>query len=245
MIVLQDIGKCYTSANGPLQALEKVTLSVADGEFVSIIGPSGCGKSTLIKIVGDILEPSHGSVTVNGFSSRQARLKGMFSYVFQNPVLLPWRRVIDNLKLPLEILHRPGRPLADLLDMVGLRGSERLYPRELSGGMQQRVALARALSFDPAVLLLDEPFGAVDELTRNTLNEELLRVWRETRVTVLLITHSIAEAIHLADRVVLLSKRPAIVKQVYDVPFPRPRDKALKESPPFQEMVRCLREELD
>lgn len=244
MIEATQLSKVYRSADGDIPALRDVSFSVDQGEFVSIIGPSGCGKSTLLKILGDIIEPSSGSITVDGLSAREAREKGMFSFVFQNPVLLPWRRVIDNLRLPLEILHREARDPTRLLEMVGLAGCENLYPRELSGGMQQRAALARALTFDPKIMLMDEPFGAADELTRNTLNHELLRIWQEASVTILFITHSIPEAIFLADRVFLLSARPATLEYVLDVSLPRPREDVMKESETFQDMVRCLREKL-
>ncbi len=245
MVEAKQLSKVYRSANGEVAALRDVSFSVEQGEFISVIGPSGCGKSTLIKVVGDIIEPSAGSVMVDGLSSRDARMKGMFSFVFQNPVLLPWRRVIENLRLPLEILHRETRDPSHLLDMVGLAGCENKYPGELSGGMQQRVALARALTFDPKVLLMDEPFGAVDELTRDTLNHELLRIWQEISVTIFFVTHSIAEAVFLSDRVFLLSDRPASLKYVLDVPFPRPREDSMKESDAFQESVRCLRDKLE
>lgn len=244
MIEVSDISKTFASTSGQVNALDGVSFSVPGREFVSIIGPSGCGKSTLLKIIGDIIEPSHGSITVDGVPSREARLKGMFSFVFQNPVLLPWRRVIDNVRLPLEILRRNGRDASALLDLVGLHGVGHKYPSELSGGMQHRVALARALTFDPRILLMDEPFSAVDEFTRDILNIELLRIWQEIGVTIFFITHSISEAVFLSDRVLLLSGRPARVKQFPSIPFARPRDNSLKDSREFQEVVRCLREDL-
>ena len=244
-VIVENLGKVYRTANGSTEALQGVSFSVSKGEFLSIIGPSGSGKSTLIKIIGDIIEPTEGSITVDGMTAREMRLRGLFSFVFQNPALLPWRRVIDNVRLPLEILHHEARDPVQLLAMVGLAGSENLYPKELSGGMQQRVALARALTFDPHILLMDEPFGAVDEFTRNTLNSELLRLWKETGVTVFFVTHSIAEAVFLADRVLVLSSKPAKVEFILDVSFPRPRNEALKETGEFQEAVRCLREKLE
>jgi len=244
MIEIKGVSKTYRSARGEVHSIEDISFSVNPGEFVSIIGPSGCGKSTLLKIIGDIIEPTAGSVTVDGFASRQARLKGMFSYVFQNPVLLPWRRVIENVRLPLEILPAHSRDPLDLLRMVGLEGFENRYPSELSGGMQHRAALARALTFDPQILLMDEPFGAVDEFTRDKLNVELLEIWSKIKVTIFFITHSVSEAVFLSDRVLLLGGRPAHIKQFAEISFPRPRDNALKDSPQFQEVVRCLREEL-
>ncbi|HEX7722715.1 MAG TPA: ABC transporter ATP-binding protein [Pyrinomonadaceae bacterium] len=244
MIEVSEISKTFTSSSRQVNALDRISFSVPGRDFVSIIGPSGCGKSTLLKIIGDIIEPSFGSITVDGVPSREARLKGMFSFVFQNPVLLPWRTVIDNVRLPLEILHRNGRDASALLDLVGLHGLEHQYPSELSGGMQHRVALARALTFDPRILLMDEPFSAVDEFTRDILNVELLRIWQEIGVTIFFITHSISEAVFLSDRVLLLSGRPARVKQFRSIPFARPRDNSLKDSQEFQEVVKCLREDL-
>jgi NitT/TauT family transport system ATP-binding protein len=245
MVNVLGVSKSYSSSNGPVEALNHISFSAAKGEFVCIIGPSGSGKTTLIKIIGDLIAATEGAVTVNGQTAHDARLQRMFSFVFQNPVLLPWRRVIENVCLPLEILGRQSRDPAHLLDMVGLAGFEQRYPKELSGGMQQRVALARALTFDPQVLLMDEPFGAVDELTRDVLNNQLIDLWQKTRVTVLLVTHSISEAVFLSDRVIVLSKRPGTVRAVVEVPFSRPRPNSLKETEPFQEVVKSLREKLE
>jgi len=245
MVEVESVSKSYASADGAVRALDPVSFSARDGEFISIIGPSGCGKSTLLKIIGDLIGPSQGSVTVAGHSNHIARQEGMFSFVFQNPVLLPWRRVIDNVRLPLEVLGRQSRDPRQLLAMVGLSGFEDRYPKELSGGMQQRVALARALTFDPKVLLMDEPFGAVDEFTRAALNKQLLEIWQKIRVTVLLVTHSISEAVFLSDRVIVLSSRPGRVKEVLEVPFLRPREAALQETEPFQEVVKFLRAKLE
>jgi NitT/TauT family transport system ATP-binding protein len=244
MIEVSNVSKTFASARGEVNALGQISFSVPGREFISIIGPSGCGKSTLLKIIGDIIEPTEGSITVDGLPSREARLKGLFSFVFQNPVLLPWRRVIENVRLPLEILGRSGRDASTLLDLVGLNGVENRYPNELSGGMQHRVALARALTFDPRILLMDEPFGAVDEFTRDILNIELLRIWQEIGVTIFFITHSISEAVFLSDRVMLLSGKPAKIKQFREIPFARPRDNSLKDTREFQEVVKCLREDL-
>jgi len=244
MIEVSNLRKVYQSRNGSVEAIAGISFSVADGEFVSIIGPSGCGKTTLIKIIGDLTEPSAGHVSVDGITPREARLRRMFSFVFQNPVLLPWRTVLENVRLPLEIVRNGARDPMDLLETVGLKGFESKYPDELSGGMQQRAALGRALTFDPKVLLMDEPFGKVDEFTRNELNQELLRIWKATGVTILLVTHSIAEAVYLADRVLVLTQRPARIGRTVQVPFPRPREPGIKETPEFQEIVKCLRLEL-
>ena len=245
LLCVDRVGKVYPTRTGPIQALESISFQAAAGEFVSIIGPSGSGKSTLIKLIGDLVQPTNGRITVGDMTAAEARADGAFSWVFQNPVLLPWRRVVENVRLPLEILRRTGRDPHELLRMVGLAGFEDKYPSELSGGMQQRVALARALTFNPRILLMDEPFGALDEFTRNTMQYELLRIWGETRVTVLFVTHSLSEAIFLADRVLVLSPRPATVRQIADVPFPRPRDASLKDRPEFEELVRCLRKQLE
>lgn len=250
LIEVKELGKAYETDGGTIQALLNVSFSVAAGEFVSIIGPSGCGKSTLIRLIGDLLEPTSGMVTIDGMSARAARRRKMFSYVFQNPVLLAWRKVIDNVQLPLEILppaeslHKTREPY-ELLKMVGLAEFARMYPKELSGGMQHRVALARALTYEPRLLLMDEPFAAIDEITRNSLNAELHRLWREVGVTILYITHSLTEAVFLSNRVLVLSARPAQVNDVLHVPFPYPRDESLKETVEFQEMVRWLREKLE
>ena len=243
MVEVKNLGKTYP--RGKVVALQDISFTVAKGEFISIIGPSGCGKSTLIKMLGDIIEPSEGSVQVNGFNAREARLKGLFSFVFQNPVLLPWRRVIENVSLPLEILHNGTRDPGGLLQKFGLEGFEDRYPSELSGGMKQRVALARALTFDPQVLFMDEPFGAVDELNRAVLNQDLARIWQQIGVTVFFVTHSISEAVFLSDRVFVLSARPGRLKDILQVRFPRPREKQLQETEEFQEIIKCLRQKLE
>jgi NitT/TauT family transport system ATP-binding protein len=247
--ILEVVGvsKAYNSKSGSILALSDITFSAIAGEFVAIVGPSGCGKSTLLKIMGDLLAPSSGYIRVSNGSAEKARLQGKFSYVFQNPVLLPWRRVIDNVNLPLEVLkHRSaGRsnPL-ELLEKVGIKNSANFYPSQLSGGMQQRVALARALTFNPDLLMMDEPFGAVDELTRDILNMELINVWSEIRVTVFLVTHSITEAVFLADRIIVLSQSPGTIRRIFNVGFGRPRDASFRDTPAFQEFVKCVRCEL-
>jgi len=244
MIEIRKLGKVYESGSGDMTALEDVSLDISEGEFVSIIGPSGCGKTTLIKLIGDLIKPTQGHVRVDGLTATEACLKQMFSFVFQNPVLLPWRTVLDNVRLPLEILHRGARDPAELLGKLGIGDFTDSYPKELSGGMQQRAALARALTFDPKVLLMDEPFSKVDEFTRNELNHLLLTIWKETGVTILFVTHSIEEAVYLSDRVVVLTQRPARVEDVVDVPAGRPRDPEIKDTREFQELVTCLRQKL-
>jgi NitT/TauT family transport system ATP-binding protein len=248
IIVLDGVDKTYPSAMGPTEALRDVSLAVERGEFVSLIGPSGCGKSTLLRIVGDLVAPSAGSVAVNGKSPRQARLDRDYGIVFQAPVLYDWRTVEANVRLPLEVMGSPkgereGR-VRRLLRLVGLDGFRRHYPWQLSGGMQQRVAIARALVTNPSILLMDEPFGALDEMTRERLNLELLGVSGETGATVLFVTHSIAEAVFLSSRVVVLSPRPGRIARVVDVDLPRPRDEKTRARPRFFELVTTVREHL-
>nr|VFK14397.1 MAG: NitT/TauT family transport system ATP-binding protein [Candidatus Kentron sp. LPFa] len=223
MIRLVNVGKRYNSRGGEINALSGISLDISEREFVSIIGPSGCGKTTLLKIVGDLIDPTEGEVLVGNLTAEQARKKGKFSFVFQNPILLPWRRIIDNIHLPLEIMHRGTREPQELLRIVGLEDFGNKYPNELSGGMQQRVALARALTFDSQVLLMDEPFGALDEFTRNELHNLFLDIWEKIGVTVLFVTHNITEAVFLSDKIVVLSKRPACIQNIIPIHFVRPR----------------------
>jgi NitT/TauT family transport system ATP-binding protein len=231
-----------------VRALAGIDLDVGPGEVVSLIGPSGCGKSTLLRIVGDLVAPSAGEVLVNGKPPGRARLDHDYGMVFQAPVLFDWRTVEQNVALPLELLGRPAgeraRRVADLLDLVGLREFARSRPYELSGGMQQRVSIARALSFEPGLLLMDEPFGALDELTRDRLNEELLRIRERTGTTILFVTHSIPEAVFLSSRVVVMTPRPGRVRAVIEVDLPAPRDDATRESARFFELVTEVREAL-
>jgi NitT/TauT family transport system ATP-binding protein len=221
------------AANGAeVQALEDVSLSVRKGEFVSLIGPSGCGKSTVLRLVADILHPTSGKIVVDGCSPDQARRRRLFSFMFQDPVMLPWRNVQKNVELALEIQGAPAKlrteRTLDLLSVVQLKGFEDRSPAELSGGMRMRAALARALTVNPPLMLMDEPFGALDEITRDTMNLELLRVWQETTAAVMFVTHSIDEAVFLSDRVVVLTPRPGRIKEIVtiDAPRPRPRDQA-------------------
>ena len=234
----------------PVTALEDVSFEIGDREFVALVGPSGCGKSTLLRIIAGLLEPTSGTVTVRGKAPAAARRDVEFGFVFQSPVLFPWLRVLGNVLLPDRILGRRN-PLAvpdpeaharGLLRDVGLEGFEEYYPEQISGGMQQRVALARALSYGPSTLLMDEPFGALDEFTRDNLNIQLLDVWQQTRSTVLFVTHSLAEAIFLSDRVVVLGPRPGRVIRIADVPFGRPRELGIRYRPDFAALNGELRE---
>jgi NitT/TauT family transport system ATP-binding protein len=233
---------------GRVTALEAIDLDIDKGEFVSLIGPSGCGKSTLLRIVGDIVEPTSGKVVVNGKPARRARLDHDYGIVFQSPVLYDWRSVAKNIALPLEMLGwdraRRTQRVNQMLELVELTGFEAHHPWQLSGGMQQRVSIARAFSFSPALLLMDEPFGALDEMTRERLNMELLRVWGEMRSTVIFVTHSISEAVFLSTRVVVMSPRPGRINAVVPVDLPQPRTAETREEPRFFELVTEVREHL-
>ncbi len=238
-IEVQGIRKTYSQGDRPLVALEGVSFEVGAEEFVSIVGPSGCGKTTVLKLIAGLVTPSAGSVRVDGAQVRGPQRK--IGIVFQTPVLMKWRTVLENVLVPAEILRldrreAEGRARA-LLGLVGLGEFVDRYPRELSGGMQQRVAIARALVHDPSILLLDEPFGALDAMTRGQMNVELLRIWSERRKTSLLITHSISEAVFLSDRVVVMSPRPGRVIDVVDIPLPRPRTAEVRVSAEFQGLV--------
>jgi len=247
IIELDSIDKTFESRAGATEALRAVSLTVDAGEFVSVIGPSGCGKSTLLRIVGDLVEPSAGVARVNGKSSSQARLDRDYGIVFQMPVLYDWRTVLENVQLPLELAGRPRlerqqRPHA-LLRLVGLDEFAGHYPWQLSGGMQQRVSIARALSFSPPLLLMDEPFGALDEMTRERLNMELLQIWAGTGSTVVFVTHSISEAVFLSDKVVVMSARPGRITATIDIDLPG-RDEAARQSPAYFEHVTAVRKAL-
>jgi NitT/TauT family transport system ATP-binding protein len=241
-------GLSKTFGRGGVTALQDISLDLERGEFVSLIGPSGCGKSTLLRIVGDIIEPTSGEVTVNGKPARRARLDRDYGIVFQSPVLYDWRTVTRNIALPLEMLGwdraRRAARVQEMLELVDLTAFEGHHPWQLSGGMQQRVSIARALAFDPALLLMDEPFGALDEMTRERLNLELLRIWAEIGSTIVFVTHSIQEAVFLSTRVVVMSARPGRVAEVVDVDLPHPRTAETREDPRFFEHVTAVREAL-
>ena len=229
-------------------ALQDIDLDIRPGEFVSLIGPSGCGKSTLLRIIGDLVQPSSGQVLVNGKSAHQARLDHDYGIVFQDAVLYDWRTVSRNVSLPLELLRwdraRRRQRVQEMLELVELTGFESSRPWQLSGGMQQRVSIARALSFDPALLLMDEPFGALDEMTRERLNMQLLRIWDASGSTIVFVTHSIPEAVFLSTRVVVMSPRPGRIAEVIEVDLPQPRLAATREDTRFFELVTAVREAL-
>ena len=245
VVAIKDVVKTFKGGTTALQGIE---LDILPGEFVSLIGPSGCGKSTLLRIIGDLIQPSSGDLTVNGKSAHQARLDRDYGIVFQDSVLYDWRTVAKNIHLPLEMLgwdrRRREERVREMLQLVELTGFEKHHPWQLSGGMQQRVSIARALSFDPKLLLMDEPFGALDEMTRERLNGELLRIWQETGSTVVFVTHSIAEAVFLSTRVVVMSPRPGRISTVIEVDLPQPRTAETREEPRFFELVTEVRERL-
>ena len=243
-----SIHKVSKQFKGGTTALENIDLEIEQGEFVSLIGPSGCGKSTLLRIIGDLIEPSSGELTVNGKSARQARRDHDYGVVFQDAVLYDWRNVAKNIALPLELAgwdrERRRKRIEEMLDLVELQGFGEHHPWQLSGGMQQRVAIARALSFDPALLLMDEPFGALDEMTRERLNAELLRIWQASSSTVVFVTHSIAEAVFLSTRVVVMSPRPGRISRIIPIDLSQPRTTATREEPRFFELATEVREAL-
>ena len=239
---LVEVAYSYDEGRVPLEALAEVSLRIAVGEFVSFVGPSGCGKTTLLRLVAGLARPTSGRIEMPGGNSR-------VGFVFQSGALMPWRTVRANVVLPLELSgfnrrDRAGRA-ESLIRLVGLAGFEESYPRQLSGGMQQRVALARALADDPSLLLLDEPLGALDALSRQRMNEELQRIWMVTGKTVLMVTHSIEEAVFLSDRVVILSHRPGRVRDVLELPFSRPRAAALRYTPEFSGIAAKVRETIE
>ncbi len=254
-VSLGGISHVFTDGRQPLTALTDINMDVPAGQFTCIIGPSGCGKSTLLRIVGGLLRPTWGQAMVFGNPPRDAQRSRHLGFVFQDPALLPWRNVLANIRLPLEIDSlRRSRSLPDpegLLDLVSLSEFRDYYPHQLSGGMQQRVALARALVFNPSLLLMDEPFGALDEITRTAMRYELLRIWEATnaatsgRKTILFVTHAISEAITLADRVIVLHRRPGSIRADIDIELPRPRTRTLERSPPFLDYADYLRSLLE
>jgi NitT/TauT family transport system ATP-binding protein len=249
VVQLQGVDKVFTRGDQPATtALEGIDLDIRAGEFVSLIGPSGCGKSTLLRIIGDLIAPTGGTVVVNGKPADRARRDRDYGMVFQAPVLFEWRTVEDNVKLPLEIQGADGakrtRRAKEMLDLVELGDFLGHYPYQLSGGMQQRVAIARALAFEPAILLMDEPFGALDEMTRERMNSEVLRIWERTGTTIVFVTHSIPEAVFLSSRVVVMSARPGRITKVIDVDLPRPRNEDTRETRRYFELVTAVREAL-
>ncbi len=242
-VSVKDLSKRFERGN--VLALDTIDLDVAPGEFVSLIGPSGCGKSTLLRIVGDLIQPTQGEVLVNGKDAHRARLDRDYGIVFQDAVLYDWRTVARNIGLPLEMAgwnrSRRAARVAEMLELVELTGFGDHHPWQLSGGMQQRVSIARALSFSPALLLMDEPFGALDEMTRERMNGELLRIWQELGATVVFVTHSIAESVFLSTRVVVMSARPGRIAGIVEIDLPQPRSAETREHPRFAEHITHVR----
>jgi NitT/TauT family transport system ATP-binding protein len=248
-IACRDVSMVFSSAGGPVQALAGVTLDVQRGELVALIGPSGCGKSTLLRLIADVLRPTGGTIEVRGGPPMRARLAREFGFVFQHPGLLLWRDALANVRLPLEVgswgrRHTPSHRPEDLLELVGLKGFEQAYPRQLSGGMQQRVSIARALVTGPPILLMDEPFGALDEITRDHLNQELLRIWAATGTTIIFVTHSIPEAVYLSSRIFVFTQRPGHVMEEVRIDLPSPREPSVKDTPEFVRHTGALRRAL-
>ena len=244
-IEISGVSLRFETADGPVEALSDVSLRIARGKFVSFIGPSGCGKTTLLRAVADLENPTSGSIRVNGMSPSEARARRAYGYVFQAPALYPWRSVAGNIALPLEVMGFPKAErearVAKGLELVNLSGFGAKYPWQLSGGMQQRASIARALSFDPDLLLMDEPFGALDEIVRDMLNQQLLRLWDVTGKTVMFVTHSIPEAVFLSTHIVVMSPRPGRIIDVIACDFPRDRALDIRETPEFLAVANRVR----
>ncbi|NMM14488.1 MAG: ABC transporter ATP-binding protein [Rhodoferax sp.] len=247
-VQVRNASVIYQATDSPVHALAGIDLDIHEGEFVALIGPSGCGKTTLMRVIADLEKTSAGQVLVNGVTPHEARLARAYGYVFQAPALFPWRTVLANVTLPLQIQGRTKTDSKAIalahLARVGLTGFEGKYPWQLSGGMQQRVSIARALSFEPRILMMDEPFGALDEITRDRLNEQLQQLWQRERRTVVFVTHSIAEAVYLATRIVVMSPRPGRIVKVIDSPLPDERYLGLRDTPAFIEVAHAVREAL-
>ncbi|WMT89632.1 ABC transporter ATP-binding protein [Pelagibacterium sp. H642] len=248
VVSAQNLGLTFETADGPVHALSDVDLTISKGEFVSFIGPSGCGKTTFLRVIADLERPTSGTITVNGTSPEQARKDRAYGYVFQAAALYPWRTIERNVALPLEIMgyskSEQQERIARTLAMVNLSGFEKKYPWQLSGGMQQRASIARALAFDADLLLMDEPFGALDEIVRDHLNEQLLDLWAKTNKTICFVTHSIPEAVYLSTKIVVMSPRPGRVTDIIESTLPRERPLEVRETPQFLEIAARVREGL-
>jgi len=248
VIEARDLNLTFETNDGPVHALKDVNLTIGKGDFVSFIGPSGCGKTTFLRVIAGLEEATGGSVTVNGKSPDEARRSRAYGYVFQAAGLYPWRTIAGNVKLPLEIMGfdraEQARRVQKVLDLVDLAGFEKKFPWQLSGGMQQRASIARALAFDADILLMDEPFGALDEIVRDHLNEQLLELWARTEKTIGFVTHSIPEAVYLSTRIVVMSPRPGRITDVIESPLPRERPLDIRDSKEFIEVAHRVREGL-
>ncbi|WP_097140863.1 ABC transporter ATP-binding protein [Rhizobium subbaraonis] len=248
VVCATNLGLTFETADGPVTALTDVNLTVEKGDFVSFIGPSGCGKTTFLRVIADLEKPTSGTITVNGMTPEQARHKRAYGYVFQAAALYPWRTIEKNIALPLEIMGYSAAEqkerVARTLDLVTLTGFGKKYPWQLSGGMQQRASIARALAFDADLLLMDEPFGALDEIVRDHLNEALLKLWARTDKTICFVTHSIPEAVYLSTKIVVMSPRPGRVTDIIESTLPKERPLDIRETPEFLEIAHRVREGL-
>jgi NitT/TauT family transport system ATP-binding protein len=248
MIEVNDLSLVFNTNDGDVHALSNIDLTINAGDFVSFIGPSGCGKTTLLRVIADLEQPTQGQIKVDGTTPEDARKNRMYGYVFQAPALFPWRTIEDNCRLPLEIAAQPKahqtKQATKYLKMVGLQDFHKKYPWQLSGGMQQRASIARALCLEPDLLLMDEPFGALDEITRDHLNLELLNIWESTQKTVVFVTHSIAEAVLLSTHIVVMSPRPGRITKVIKSPLPRKKSLALRDTDAFNALAADIRDVL-
>jgi NitT/TauT family transport system ATP-binding protein len=248
VISARDLDLTFQTNDGPVHALKGVTLDINKGEFVSFIGPSGCGKTTFLRVMADLEQPTGGAISVNGISAEDARKARAYGYVFQAAGLYPWRTIGGNIGLPLEIMGYSKADQAErvkrVLELVELDGFERKFPWQLSGGMQQRASIARALAFDADILLMDEPFGALDQIVRDHLNEQLLKLWARTEKTIAFVTHSIPEALYLSTKIVGMSPRPGRITDIIDSPLPKERPLEIRDSPEFLEIAHRVRDGL-
>ena len=248
VISAHNLSLTFQTGDGPVHALSDVNLEIGKGEFVSFIGPSGCGKTTFLRVIADLEQPTGGTISVNGMTPDEARMKRAYGYVFQAAALYPWRTIEKNVALPLEIMGyskaEQKERVKRTLDLVNLTGFEKKYPWQLSGGMQQRASIARALSFDADLLLMDEPFGALDEIVRDHLNEQLLELWARTSKTICFVTHSIPEAVYLSTRIVVMSPRPGRVTDIIESTLPKERPLDIRETPEFLKIAHRVREGL-
>ena len=248
VVEARKVDLVFETADGPVHALSGIDLEINKGDFISLIGPSGCGKTTLLRVIADLEKPTGGEIKINGMSPEEARLQRAYGYVFQSPALYPWRTVEGNLKLPLEIMGvekaEQRKRAAEALEMVDLTGFEKKFPWQLSGGMQQRVSIARALTFYPDLLLMDEPFGALDEIVRDQLNEHFHKLWEQTQKTVVFVTHSIPEAAYLSTKIVVMSPRPGKIIDVIESPLPEKRTLDMRETQEFLDLSHRIREGL-